>query len=332
VSTRLAVAGALVASAFGFVGGWAFARLPSGEQGSDKQPAAQEAPRVAAALATRPEVQVASTDALSLVVVDRTGQTLRTIAANRPWTPRFSPDGRRVAYGAFGPGRGTSDLWVTDLDANTTQRLTDDDLDSNDPQWSPDGTLLAYSVSAPGGKDVASRPLAGGAAHVIASRPGTQFPSDWARDGSALIVTDNAGAGGHDILLQPTNGSPGRAYVATGADETTGRVSPSGHWIAYTSDVSGRPEVYLDSYPRSGRRIPISPSGGLHPVWRADGRELYYWHDDALVAVQVGASRWNAAPTIGAQTVLFRAPYQSGINTMYDASPDGQRFVIVEHQ
>ena len=70
-------------------------------------------------------------------MVDRAGRPQRGIDAERPWTPRFSPDGRRVAYGAFGEGRGTSDLWVTDLDAGTTRRLTDDDADANDPQWSP---------------------------------------------------------------------------------------------------------------------------------------------------------------------------------------------------
>jgi hypothetical protein len=90
--------------------------------------------------------------------------------------------------------------------------------------------------------------------------------------------------------------------------------------------------VYLDGYPLAGRRVLISQGGGLHPVWRADGRELYYWRDDALIAVQIGGSSAGGPPAVGAQKVLFRAPYQSGINTMYDASPDGQRFVIVEHR
>jgi Tol biopolymer transport system component len=260
-------------------------------------------------------------------VVDRAGRLQRRIAANRPWTPRFSPDGRRVAYGAFGAGRSTSDLWVTDLDADKTQRLTDDDADSNDPQWSPDGAVIAYSVSAPGGKDVATRRLAGGAPRVLASPPGTQFPSDWLRDGTALIVTED-GPQRRDILVQPADGSDARPYAATSADEMAARVSPDGRWIAYTSDYAGQAEVYLDSYPRPGRRMMVSQGGGVDPVWRGDGRELYYWRNDALVAVRVSAPG-NAPPVIGTQTVLFRAPYQGGINTMYDVSPDGERFVIV---
>jgi Tol biopolymer transport system component len=233
-----------------------------------------------------------------------------------------------VAYGALG-GRETSDLWVTDLDAGATRRLTDDDADSNDPQWSPDGTTVAYSVSAPGGKDLVLQPIAGGPARGLAFRDGTQFPSDWLRDGSALFVTDDAGPDRHNILVQPADGSPARPYVATPADETAARISPDGRWVAYTSDVSGRPEVYLDSYPRPVRRVTISWGGGVHPVWRGDGRELYYWRDGALVAVQLGAAEGGAPPTLGTQTVLFRAPYQMSLNTMYDVSSDGKRFVIV---
>ncbi|HZE08463.1 MAG TPA: protein kinase, partial [Gemmatimonadaceae bacterium] len=104
----------------------------------------------------------ASGEAMSLMVVDRSGRVLRTIDANRPWTPRFSPNGRLVAYGAFGSGRNTSDLWVTDVDRGTTRRLTDDDDDSNDPQWSAAGTMVVYSKSAEDGKDLFVRPLGAG--------------------------------------------------------------------------------------------------------------------------------------------------------------------------
>ena len=275
-----------------------------------------------------PGVAVAS---VSLAVVDRAGQMVLAIPANRPWTPRFSPDGHRVAYGAFGAGRESSDLWVTDIDAGTTRRLTDGDADANDPQWSGDGGSIAYSASAPGGKDVMLSPLTGAAARVLASRPGTQFPSDWRRDGSALLVTEMVGDT-HDVLVQPADGSPAVSYAATAADETAARFSPDGRWVAYTSDASGRPEVYLDSYPRRGQRVRVSSGGGVHPVWRGDGRELYYWRDGALVAVQLGATTGSLPPSRVSQTVLFRARYEVGVNTMYDVSPDGQRFVIVQQR
>jgi serine/threonine protein kinase len=277
----------------------------------------------------RMEAQSAPVTKVSLSVVDRTGRMVRDIPAERPWTPRFSPDGRSVAYGAFGAGRTTSDLWITDLSAGTTRRITDDDADANDPQWSPDAASIAYSAGQPGGKALVMRTLGSGALRTI-QRERSQFPNDWLRDGSALLITEERGDH-HDIIVQPSDGSASHPFVATDADETAPRISPDGRWVAYTSDASGRPEVYLDSYAHPGRgRLTISLGGGMQPVWRGDGRELYYWRNGELVAVRMAASVDGAAPVPGAQTVLFRAAYQGGINTMYDVSPDGQRFVIVQ--
>jgi hypothetical protein len=324
VSARVAVYAVGVMLAVGLVGGWAIARWPVVEPAPKASVKAVKPPFVGDA----PSRSVSEED-LSLTVVDRTGRTLRTIVADRPWTPRFSPDGRQVAYGAFGSGRTTSDVWVTDLDAGTTRRLTDDENDSNDPQWSAEGAKVAYSVSAPDGKDLMMRPVAKGEPRILAVREGTQFASDWLRDGSALLVTEEAGRNKHDIIVQPANGSKPWPYAATSADETAARVSPDERWVAYTSDESGQLEVYLDTYPRPGRRVSITTSGGAHPVWRGDGRELYYWKDGALVAVRIYAEAGAAVPSIGAPIVLFRAPYYIGPNTMYDVSPDGERFVIV---
>jgi eukaryotic-like serine/threonine-protein kinase len=325
VSARAAVYAVGVMLAVGLVGGWAIARSPFVERLPDAPPAVALAPIDGDA-----EWPSAKEEDMSLTVVDRTGRPLRTIDANRPWTPRFSPDGRQVAYGAFGSGRSTSDVWVTDLEAGTTRRLTDDGNDSNDPQWSAEGATVAYSVSAPDGKDLLMRPVAAGDPSILATRAGTQFASDWLRDGSALLVTEETDRNKRDILVQPVDGSTPWAYAATSADETAARVSPDGRWVAYTSDESGRPEVYLDSYPRPGRRVSISWNGGAHPVWRGDGRELYYWKDGALVAVRLDAVAGKAAPAIGEPVILFRARYYIGPNTMYDVSPDGERFVIIQ--
>ena len=324
VSARAAVYAAAATLGIGLTAGWAFDRLPFADRWTAGAAAVRAVDRDAAPAPAAP-------GGGALVVVDRAGRPERAIDANRPWTPRFAPDGRRVAYGAFGAGRETSDVWVTDLAGGATQRLTDDDADANDPQWSRNGAVVAYSAGVPGDKDIVLRPVAGGGATVLAARDRTQFASDWARDGSALLVTEEAGDHGHDILIQPVDGSPARPYAATPADETAARVSPDGRWVAYTSDASGRAEVYLDSYPRPGWRVAVSSSGGVHPVWRGDGRELYYWRDGALVAVPIGAPSGDAPPAVGAPVVLFRAPYRGGVNTMYDASPDGARFVIVQH-
>jgi eukaryotic-like serine/threonine-protein kinase len=324
VSARAAMYATAAMVAIGLVGGWTLARSSLLERWASAASGAVSAP-LEPVVALGP----ATTENMSLSVVDRAGRTQRTIAANRPWTPRFSPNGRLVAYGAFGTGRSTSDLWVTALDGRTTRRLTDDENDSNDPQWSADGATVAYSASAPGGKDLLMREISGGEPSVLAARGGTQFASDWLRDGSALLVTEETPHNARDILVQPVDGSTAWPYAATAADETAARVSPDGRWIAYTSDESGRADVYLDSYPRPRQRISISSGGGVHPVWRRDGRELYYWNEGALVAVQLRAAGGVAPPAVMKRTVLFRASYHIGPNTMYDVSPDGERFVIV---
>lgn len=76
----------------------------------------------------------------------------------------------------------------------------------------------------------------------------------------------------------------------------------------------------------------VSKGGGFDPVWRGDGRELYYWQDNALVALPLGSSNGKTPPSIGVATVLFHAAYHRAINTMYDAAPDGSRFVIIQDE
>ena len=264
---------------------------------------------------------------LRLVLVDRTGRQLRAIPARVPWAPRFSPDGARVAYGAFGPGRDSSDVWITDVRTGATMRLTNDARDNNDPHWSPDGTAVAYSADTAGGKDIVAQRLDGGPARRF-PRSGVQWPSDWAGDGSALLFTDGVPGGGQDIWAQPTAGGPARPYVATPAVEMGARLSPDGRWVAYTSDETGRTEVYVNSYPTPGRRTLVSVGGGTNPVWAPDGGELYYWRFDQLVAARVAAPR-DAPIAVRSRTPLFRAPYFENVHPMYDVGRDGTRFLLV---
>jgi hypothetical protein len=104
--------------------------------------------------------------------------------------------------------------------------------------------------------------------------------------------------------------SANTAVAPAGAPEastsgSSGRISPHRHWIAFSSSESGRDEVYVDSYPRPGYRVMISQGGGTAPEWRSDGRELYYWRGDVLVAVPIDGSRIDRPPVLGAERVLL---------------------------
>jgi eukaryotic-like serine/threonine-protein kinase len=275
-----------------------------------------------------------------LALLDRAGRELRVIRARRPWAPRFSPDGLRVAYGANAPGRDSSDVWVTDLESGATERLTTDANDSNDPQWSPDGKAIAYSANAADGEDLFIKGGGrGGSVRPLTRRPGYQFSNDWLRDGSAILFVDvpRTGelAGNQSIWVQPMDGSEARPYVATDAREFGARASPDGRWVAFHSDETGTDEVYVEPYPTPtpGRKTVVSNRGGVHPAWRRDGKELYYWQGDQLVAVHLEAGARDGPLVVRDRTLLFRAPYPGGVTAMYDVSPDGSRFIIAEgHQ
>ena len=104
--------------------------------------------------------------------------------------------------------------------------------------------------------------------------------------------------------------------------------SPDGRFIAYTSNESGRYDVYVETLPPSDRKWPISTNGGYEPRWRADGREIYYLSEDRqLMAVPVSS---GAAP-FGVPRPLFQTEVHAGVNlsrTHYVPSRDGTRFLV----
>ena len=92
---------------------------------------------------------------------------------------------------------------------------------------------------------------------------------------------------------------------------------------------TGRDEVYVQAYPAPGQKALISTGGGTNPVWRHDGRELYYWVGDELIAARLDATGAGPSLVVRDRTPLFRAPYLANINPNYDVSPDGTRFIVV---
>ena len=116
-------------------------------------------------------------------------------------------------------------------------------------------------------------------------------------------------------------------YLATPAEELHGNFSPDGRYVAYTSNQSGRFEVYVETYPRSDRKWTVSTNGGYEPRWRADGREIYYLSEDRkLMAVPVGAG-----PQFEVPVPLFQTGVGAGVTplrTHYVPSRDGKRFLV----
>ncbi|MEO8908855.1 MAG: protein kinase, partial [Gemmatimonadaceae bacterium] len=267
-------------------------------------------------------------------LTDRAGRVQQELPGLFPWAPRFSPDGRRVAYAAVTPGEDGADMWsgdvwhtdilITDLATGAMQRLTTDGKDNSEPLWAPDGRSIAFDAGLLGTKDLFVRALDGDSARLLTHRPGEQSGSDWASDGSAVLFDDDAGG----VWLQPMNGGVARPYLTGAGNPSGARVSPDGRWAAYVSNETGRAEVYVQSYPTPGRKALVSSAGGTYPAWRRDGRELYYWQGrEQLIAANLDVGRTGGPPVVRGRTPLFRVPHLNAAG--YDVSPDGSRFVFV---
>jgi hypothetical protein len=117
-------------------------------------------------------------------------------------------------------------------------------------------------------------------------------------------------------------------FLQTEFNESQAQFSPDGKWIAYTSDESGAPEVYVQTFPVPGGKRRISTSGGSQPRWRQDGKELFYIAGDRklmAVDVKLGAMLEAGVPkTLFAARILTLTAYRNH----YAVTADGQRFLI----
>jgi hypothetical protein len=120
-------------------------------------------------------------------------------------------------------------------------------------------------------------------------------------------------------------------FLGTPFNEGGAQFSPDGRWLAYVSDESGRPEIYVQPYPGPGGKWQVSPEGGTEPAWNRNGRELFYRSGNKMMAVE---STLQPSFAAGKPRVLFEGEYRSTaypqLGTDYDVSADGQRFLMVK--
>jgi Tol biopolymer transport system component len=231
----------------------------------------------------------------------------------------LAPDERQIAVSRIEGAQ--SAIWVLGVTRETATKVTFDPV-SLSPAWSPDGTAIAYGSVRDGPPNVFRKAASGAGQDVLVFKSDrSTVPSDWcARDGAVLFGARDATTQFDIWSVPPTGDQKAVAVLRTPFNETGARCSPDAHWIAYTSDESGRPEVYVTSFPGAEGKFPISTGGGTQPRWRGDGTELYYVAPDGmLMGVRV---RTGATFEAGATTRLFRLR-----GTSYDVSRNGERFV-----
>ena len=265
-----------------------------------------------------------------LVWFSRDGAEREAVDAHAGYMERFrvSPDGKTLAVALRDRRNGTPDLWLIDLSRGSRSRFTSDPGMEWMPVWSPDGTRLAFSADHDAPPFVHVKRVADESSAEPLVKPARlpQLVYDWARtrSGDFILYSNSSAQTGNDLMaLSLAQGHPSRPFVNTRFDETDARFSPDGRWVAYVSNDSGGPEVYVRPFEHSAERLQISSGGGASPRWSRGGSELIYLSGDArLMAVAVSG---NDKLTRGASTALFKLGANDG---GYEVWPDGQRFLV----
>jgi Tol biopolymer transport system component len=262
---------------------------------------------------------------------DRQGRMLGTLGSpGYLFLPRVSPDGRKVAYVKGDAPNSLNDLWIRDLEFNRAYRLTQQSGLYGFPTWSPDSGRLAFLAQPKGVPDLFVMSLNAGAEMRLVYASNTwKTLGSWTPDGKGILFSPQDPETNEDIVLVSSEGgSEARPIVHTPFAETDAQVSPDGRRMAFTSDQSGRPEVYLRNLEGESGQWQISSEGGYKPGWRADGKELVYASGDGYamsVSLQPGAD-----PHPGNPQRLFQLPEVPDTFSpiLEDMTRDGQRFLL----
>jgi Tol biopolymer transport system component/predicted Ser/Thr protein kinase len=240
---------------------------------------------------------------------------------------RLSPDGRYVAVAMVIVGRAVriDDIWIYELARGTLTRLTASGFNDN-PVWTPDGRRVAFSTRKNPDGWIQWAPADGsGRPEQLLPSQAMASPDSWTPDGKMLLY--HSGTPAH-IWTLPVTGSGGeskpRPFSETSFNEFDAQVSPDGRWVAYTSDESGKNQVYARPFPGPGGKTSISIGGGQEPRWSRAGRELFYRDagKNQLMAVDIQTS---PAFRAGQPRALFELRTGN-----WDVAPDGKRFLVVK--
>jgi Tol biopolymer transport system component len=275
---------------------------------------------------------------LAVYWMDREGkfQPLRSVPGDYV-NPRLSPDGKALSLDVVEGG--FSDIWVYDWARDTMTRLTFEPGNDIAQVWTPDGQRQAFASSRSGFQNLYWQRTDGtGETKRLTESKNIQFPSSWSPDGKFLAYWESAQSTSNDIWVLPMEGDeksgwkPGtpKAFLNTPFNENNPAFSPDGRWLAYSSNESGRNEVYVRPFPNGEGKWMISNGGGGHPRWSRNGKELFYRTlEETRLMV---ASYHVVGGSFQADKPVLWSPGQFadlGGRPNYDIAPDGKRAVVL---
>jgi len=222
-------------------------------------------------------------------------------------------------------------IWVYDLANKLKTRLTFAGGTHRSPAWSPDGKQIAFTTNQQA--TIAVKPATGAADEkvlVSSSASTSSFPEvdDWSRDGRYILYDQGSGNKLHLFVLPMFGDGKPFPYANGSPDEEAGVFSPDGRWVAYNSNETGRPEVYVAPFPWTGAKWQVSIDGGTWPRWRGDGKEIFFFEfgSSQLVSAQVDGS--GSTFVVGGTKPLFRLNLET-LSRAYEPTRDGQRFLVI---
>ena len=258
---------------------------------------------------------------------DREGNRLGTVGPPGYYgAVALSPDGKRVAVTLTTESE-IENLWIGELSNNVFSRFTFGRSRDRSVSWSHDGTRLFFSSERNGTVGLYEKLASGaGEPELLLDSAEMKVVGSSAPNGD-LVFRSQSVKTGWDLWVLRQRGSEPEPYLRNEFQETEGKLSPDGHWLAYVSDESGRSEVYVSAFPSPIGKWQVSTDGGTTPRWRLDGKELFYIAPDSrIVAAEVtlGSTFARAAPR-----PLFIAPvFQPSPFTKFEVDADGTRFLV----
>ena len=267
-------------------------------------------------------------DRSRLAWLDRSGREVGTVGSPGTYLDvRIDSSGRAALASRTLPATGTFDIWSFDLDRGTETRLTlDDAFTEMEGTFVPGGTAMIFIAARPTPPRLMRRDLRTGRDEpLVPPGPMMQGSDDVSPDGRRLAFEERTAAGTYDLWTLPLIGPATPSPLHQSRFSETGlRFAPDSDHYTFTSDESGRPEVYLSSLSGALKKT-VSNGGGFDARWSRDGREIFYVSSDLrMMAVPV---RTTPAVELGIPATLFAIPNKHWRS--FDVSPDGKRFLII---